>query len=186
VCKRTPLSRVWGAIQIGGKAAWVPILIVSSFGLYYNCANYGIQSQQDRADVKTVAANTGVQFGDPSDPVFPWSHEYINSGKQDATAFKLILGTIGSRTGNTKILDTPYEAAKIEIGVSQHSEFVFHQKDFLGFFVVCFIYDDERGHHSEPTFYALQAPEWRGGVRPVTSAQRQALTSGFSCAKLEK
>jgi hypothetical protein len=88
--------------------------------------------------------------------------------------------------GKTKILDTPDEAAKIEIGVPQRSEFVFHQKDFLDFFVVCFIYDDERGHHSEPTFYAMQAPEWKGGVRPVTSAQYQALASGFSCTKLEK
>jgi hypothetical protein len=48
VCKRVPLAQVWRAIEVGGKAAWLPILIVSSFGLYYNCGNYGIQSRTAR------------------------------------------------------------------------------------------------------------------------------------------
>jgi hypothetical protein len=107
------LARVWRAIEVGGKAAWLPILIVSSFGLYYNCGNYGIQSRTDRATVKTVAVNMGAASGDPSDPDVPWHHEYINNGKQDATGFKLV-----------------HEAAKVEIELLKAPSSFFTREDF--------------------------------------------------------
>jgi hypothetical protein len=87
VCKRDTLACVWQAIEVGGKAAWVPILIVSSFGLYYNCGNYGIQSRIDRADLKTTLADMGGLSGDPTDPVLQWHHRYVNSGREDAIGF---------------------------------------------------------------------------------------------------
>jgi hypothetical protein len=186
MCKKTHLAQFWRVIEVGGKAAWLPILIVSSFGLYYNCGNYDIQSRSDRADLKTTYVNLVGGDGDPSNPDFQWRHDYQNAGRQDGTGFKLILGTIDSSTRNPHVLSKPYQAAKIEIGVPQSSLFTFRKNDFSEFFVTCFIYDDYRGHHSEPTFYALQTPQWRSGVRSVTSEEEHALLSGFSCGQMEK
>jgi hypothetical protein len=124
----------------------------------------------------------GLGGGDPSNQDVWWSHHYINLGELDAIRFKLVLGTIEARTGITKQLDTD-ETPRVERNVPQKSDLLFHEKDFLDFFFVCFIYNDERGHHSDATFYEMQEPRWRGGVRPFTPAKDQV--TGFSCTKFE-
>jgi hypothetical protein len=169
-----------------GKAwGWIFSLIISLTSLGVAFAVYGIQSRSDRADVKPIGMDIGN--GDPSRPQwFEWKQDYQNIGRQDATRFKLILGTVDSRTGKSHVLGTPYQVAKITIGVPQHHYFGFSQTEFLDFFVTCFIYDDIREHHSEPSFYATQEPQWKSGIRPVTSEEEHQLLAGFSCAKMDK
>jgi hypothetical protein len=190
MCKNTLLTRACRGLEVGGKVAWVPILIVSSFGLYYNCGNYDIQSRSDRADVKTTNIELYVIGG-----VINWLTEYENLGRRDAKNFKFILGIIDPRMKDAKPVAPPFQAAVLESGVPHKWSFIVNNKevesdiltagkDVPDIFVTCFIYDDGREHRSQASFYHV--PPERRNPLAVTYEENQALSSGFSCVQIEK
>jgi hypothetical protein len=82
MCKKTLLAQLWAGIEIASKVSWIPILIVSSFGLYYNCGSYDIQSRGDRADVKTTAWDMGSNNDPANSNLLVWRHDYLDKGKR--------------------------------------------------------------------------------------------------------
>jgi len=116
-----------------------------------------------------------------------WMQNIQNSGREDAIAVKLKLGMIDFSGKNLKLLGTD-EWVRIGVGAAQSSQFLIYKKDFLDIFVTCLNYSDERGQDAtELFFYKLPlVPLQNMGSPPthVTMSENNALSSGFSCAKL--
>jgi hypothetical protein len=177
MCK-TPLhARVWNRVEVFGRGAWIPILIVASFGLYYNCSS-------DRPLVQT----TQIQISGPGADEPHWLHSITNSGKEEARGITLKLGTIDWSTKKTTLLKT-YQWTKLGAGLSTTVMLLYDKKAFLGVFVTCLTYRGQPAREDEPSFYQLLDPQstMTNSVvvpTPATPPEHETLSSGFSCAKL--
>jgi hypothetical protein len=177
MCKQPFYARVWNRVEVFGKGAWIPILIVSSFGLYYNCSG-------DRPLVQTTQnAVEGLGLDEAA-----WFHSIKNSGKEEAREITLKLGTIEWGTKKTGLLQT-YQWVRLGPDLPSSGTLPFHTKDFLGFFVTCLTYSGQPARENVPSFYRLL--DWERTTTnvivqptPATPAEDKALSSGFSCAKL--
>jgi hypothetical protein len=174
---RWRLARVWTWIEVSGRGAWIPILIVASAGLYYNCSG-------DRPLVQT----TQIQISGPGADQSSWLHSITNSGKEEARAITLKLGTIERSTKKTVVLQT-HQWVKLGAGLATSVSLPFHKKDFLGFFVTCLTYRGQPTRENEPSFYQLLDPlsTMSNTVvqpTPATPSDHEALSAGFSCARL--
>ena len=191
--KKQPLARLWSAIEASSKAAWIPILIVASFSLYYAYQNYGIQSRADRPVVRITGARL---IGTPEPDKDDLEVYFVNSGREDATQLKLMVGTIKSATKETKPLAsekvTRLRSALWESSKARLNNI--HKSDFLDFLVICIVYRDDHGQVFEPDINLYKIPAWPSlpngpGEIPAqtpTTAEQEALSSGFSCKNLEK
>jgi hypothetical protein len=193
MCKKRLLNRLWSGIEASSKAAWIPILIVASFSLYYTCQNYGIQNSTDRP----VVRNTGARIvGIPNSDMNNLDVYFVNSGREDATHIKIMAGTINSTTKETKLLASE-EVSRLRSALWNSSQARLNnirKSDFRDFLVICIVYSDNQGKVFDPDINFYKIPYWPSlpngpGETPAqtpTTAEQEVLLAGFSCRKMER
>src|SRR5690242_7262187 len=140
--KKRSLARLWSGIESSSKVAWIPILIVASFSLYYACQNYGIQSRADRPVVRITGAR---MIATPEPDKNDLDVYFQNSGREDATQLTLMAGTIKSATKEAKPLASD-DVARLRSALWEASKARLnniHKSDFLDFLVICMVYRDD-------------------------------------------
>ena len=124
-----------------------------------------------------------------------WVAKYQNVGQKAATNIIAKLGTVDLATKKTKLLAPPYKLARLSAEPdfqTAAAEFKIDQKDALGLFVICLYYSDDRGEALEPSvnlYKTLPIPMSSSDGRCCeladgTTAEHEAISSWFSCAKL--
>jgi hypothetical protein len=195
MCANQPsrVSKVLTLLKDLGQAwGWtfaLPALVLSFVSLWFAISSYHIAS---RGAVPEVVA-TGTRIKATSDPNSYTLEVYFkNNGKEDATAITLTAGTINLTIKETKQLASEkFARLSAALWYASTARLSIRKTDLLKFLVICISYSDDSGETLAPdvTFYSVpdRPPMLNGNdavPENVPAEEREALLSGFSCAKM--
>jgi hypothetical protein len=171
MCKKRWLARLWSRVEVIGKGAWIPILLVASLGLTVSLYNLYLSIKADRPKLVSMEATLfeNSNAKPPEIVVFNWN----NMGKRSALRGTVTLFTVsddGNRQeklgqseispANSSTTLTPtfgYGSARISVNMQK----------FLGLFLACVeYYDEESNPYKQNFLIRLGTKEWYPPLPP--------------------
>lgn len=190
--KQLPTPRLRRFFTFVNETRWIgwglPLI-----GILIALVNYRVESRADRPEIHVTEAYAGRESS--ASPTTTWVAKYKNDGTKAAAHINVKLGTVDLSTKKWRILAPPDKLERLRAGPLFHTatfEFKINQKEALGLFAICFYYSDDSGRIFEPVvnFYKVSPIPMSSSdgrcceLADATTAEEEALSSWFSCAKL--